>query len=234
MPRLRLATTSTSSFSSCATGTAGSHADPLLCRLERFHRRGFHHAVCDHPDTPEEIIAGTLRRSSDTAVPNELFVALADEELGREGRMSAALAGMGPNRIATECMRPPSLRCSQRGHAPRGVTPKAGCASPPPQQRRPRMCAEFVRHGSPYCASIAAFAVLIAATCSVSAQTAYDEPKIEGLLKSGWQIAGIPARSITGRPWCVPTSGSDILVQCRTGYDATREPHIEPHCYKLR
>jgi hypothetical protein len=24
------------------------------------------------------------------------------------------------------------------------------------------------------------------------------------------------------------------LVQCRTGYDATREPHIHPHCYKLR
>jgi hypothetical protein len=24
------------------------------------------------------------------------------------------------------------------------------------------------------------------------------------------------------------------LVQCRTGYDATREPHIKPHCYKLR
>jgi len=52
------------------------------------------------------------------------------------------------------------------------------------------MCAESVRHGSPYCASIAAFAVLIAATCSVSAQTADDEPTIEGLLKSGWQIAG--------------------------------------------
>jgi predicted protein tyrosine phosphatase len=57
-----------------------------------------------NPDTPEEIIAGALRRSSDTAVPNKLFVALADEELGREGRMSAALAGMGPNRIATECV----------------------------------------------------------------------------------------------------------------------------------
>ena len=57
-----------------------------------------------NPDTPEEIIAGALRRSSDTAVPNKLFVALADEELRREGRMSAALAGMGPNRIATECV----------------------------------------------------------------------------------------------------------------------------------
>jgi predicted protein tyrosine phosphatase len=57
-----------------------------------------------NPKTPEELIAGALRRSSDTAVPNRLFVALADEELGREGRMRAALTSMGPNRIAYECV----------------------------------------------------------------------------------------------------------------------------------
>ncbi len=57
-----------------------------------------------NPDTPEELIARALRRSSDTAVPNKRFVALADEELGREGRMSAALASMGLNRIASECV----------------------------------------------------------------------------------------------------------------------------------
>ena len=45
-----------------------------------------------------------LRRSSDTAVPNKLFVALADAELGREGRMTAALASMGPSRFAGECV----------------------------------------------------------------------------------------------------------------------------------
>jgi predicted protein tyrosine phosphatase len=57
-----------------------------------------------NPDTPEELIASALRRSSDTAVPNKLFVALADAELGRDGRMRAALTSMGPNRIAYECV----------------------------------------------------------------------------------------------------------------------------------
>jgi predicted protein tyrosine phosphatase len=57
-----------------------------------------------NPDTPEDVIAEALRRSSDTAVPNKLFVALADAELGRGGRMSAALAGMGTPRFAAECV----------------------------------------------------------------------------------------------------------------------------------
>jgi len=57
-----------------------------------------------NPRTPEEIIARALRRSSDTAVPNRLFVALADNALRREGRMVAALNSMGQNRIAYECI----------------------------------------------------------------------------------------------------------------------------------
>jgi predicted protein tyrosine phosphatase len=61
-------------------------------------------ALCAmNPRTPEETIARALRRSSDTAVPNRLFVALADNVLGREGRMVAALTSMGPNRPALEC-----------------------------------------------------------------------------------------------------------------------------------
>jgi hypothetical protein len=97
------------------------------------------------------------------------------------------------------------------------------------------MCAESVRHGSPYCASIAAFAVLIAATCSVSAQTADDELTIEGLLKSGWQIAGYTGAVDNWSTFVLfRHPDQTYLVQCRTGYDATREPHIKPHCYKLR
>jgi predicted protein tyrosine phosphatase len=57
-----------------------------------------------NPDTPEEVIARALRRSSDTATPNRLFVKLADDALRREGRMLAALDRMGQNRIATECI----------------------------------------------------------------------------------------------------------------------------------
>ena len=53
--------------------------------------------------TPEETIARALRRSSDTAVPNRLFVALADKVMRREGRMITALASMGESKRAYEC-----------------------------------------------------------------------------------------------------------------------------------
>ena len=49
-------------------------------------------------------IALALRRASDTAVPNRRFVSLADTFLKRDGRMLAALDGMGANRIAAECV----------------------------------------------------------------------------------------------------------------------------------
>ena len=57
-----------------------------------------------NPETPEEVIALALRRSSDTAVPNRLFVRHADIALRRQGRMLAALDGMGPHRPAIECI----------------------------------------------------------------------------------------------------------------------------------
>jgi predicted protein tyrosine phosphatase len=57
-----------------------------------------------NPRTPEEAIARALRRSSDTAIPNRRFVGLADELLGREGRMLSALGRMGKNRVAFECV----------------------------------------------------------------------------------------------------------------------------------
>jgi predicted protein tyrosine phosphatase len=57
-----------------------------------------------NPRAPEEAIARALRRSSDTAVPNRLFVAHADALLRREGRMLAALNSMGRHRPAMECV----------------------------------------------------------------------------------------------------------------------------------
>jgi predicted protein tyrosine phosphatase len=57
-----------------------------------------------NPKASEEAMARALRRSSDTAVPNRLFVALADGLLRREGRMLAALHSMGANRRAMECV----------------------------------------------------------------------------------------------------------------------------------
>ena len=47
------------------------------------------------PDRDEGEIAWGIRRSSPTAFPNPLMVALADGILGRKGRMSAAVAAIG-------------------------------------------------------------------------------------------------------------------------------------------
>lgn len=57
-----------------------------------------------NPETPEEAIALALRRSSDTAVPNRLFVRHADIALRRQGRMLAAVDAMGAHRPAIECI----------------------------------------------------------------------------------------------------------------------------------
>ncbi len=57
-----------------------------------------------NPHAPESTVARALRRASDTAVPNRLFVSLADAVLAREGRMVAALETMGPHRMAAECV----------------------------------------------------------------------------------------------------------------------------------
>jgi predicted protein tyrosine phosphatase len=55
-----------------------------------------------NPNVPEETIARALRRSSATAIPNRLFVDLADRALRRDGRMLEALRVMGPHRAAYE------------------------------------------------------------------------------------------------------------------------------------
>ena len=61
-------------------------------------------ALCAlNPHTPEELIASGLRRSSETARPNPLFIALADQVLRRDGRMIAAVNGMGQSIVADEC-----------------------------------------------------------------------------------------------------------------------------------
>lgn len=52
--------------------------------------------ACRHrPDLREAAIAAALREASPCATPNPLMVALADDLLGRVGRMVAAVAGIG-------------------------------------------------------------------------------------------------------------------------------------------
>jgi predicted protein tyrosine phosphatase len=58
---------------------------------------------CSHaPTGHERTIAEGIRRSSPFATPNALMVALADDMLGRGGRMRAAIAAIGPGTACTE------------------------------------------------------------------------------------------------------------------------------------
>lgn len=53
-----------------------------------------------NPRTDENEIARELRAASPTAFPNTRIIALADELLGRKGRMTLAVESMGRGRIA--------------------------------------------------------------------------------------------------------------------------------------
>lgn len=82
---------------------------------------------------------------------------------------------------------------------------------------------------------LAALATLLGIPADASAETAEDEPTIEALLKSGWQIAGYTGAVDNWSTFILfRHPDQPYLIQCRAGYDATREPHIKPHCYKLR
>ncbi len=76
---------------------------------------------------------------------------------------------------------------------------------------------------------------MLAITGPASAQAPNESTSIESLLTAGWQIAGY-AGATDNRSAFILFRHSDesYLVQCRAGYDATREPHIQTHCYKLR
>lgn len=60
-------------------------------------------ALCAlNPDTPELLVAHRLRQASETAAPHRLMVAVADQLLGRNGRLAAALDTIGPGSPAAE------------------------------------------------------------------------------------------------------------------------------------
>lgn len=76
--------------------------------------------------------------------------------------------------------------------------------------------------------------LIIGVTSSVTL-AADDSPSIEELLKTGWQIAGY-SQAFDNRSTFILFHNPDqsYLVQCRVGYDVTRNPSTYTLCYKLR
>ena len=85
-----------------AFGAAYGAGDTLLVHcwmgISRSPAAAFILACAAAPETPEEEIAQALRRAAPTATPNPLLISLADSHLSREGRMVAAIAGIGRGR----------------------------------------------------------------------------------------------------------------------------------------
>ena len=98
-----------------ALGRSWTGQRPLLvhCALgiSRSTAAAFALACAAEPDRLEVEIARALRAASPCATPNALMVALADRQLGRDGRMIAAIAAIGrgadyaPYRAFTLCVR---------------------------------------------------------------------------------------------------------------------------------
>jgi predicted protein tyrosine phosphatase len=73
--------------------------EPILIHcyagISRSTATAFITACAHNPNMDEEEIALTLRQASSTASPNRRFIALADAELGRGGRMTRAIEKIG-------------------------------------------------------------------------------------------------------------------------------------------
>ena len=55
-----------------------------------------------NPQVPPTLIAHRLRQASDTAAPNRLMIAFADQLLGRKGDLIGAIEQIGPGQPAAE------------------------------------------------------------------------------------------------------------------------------------
>jgi predicted protein tyrosine phosphatase len=79
---------------------------PLLVHcfagISRSTAAAFTAACAIHPERDEISIAQALRRASPTATPNSLIVSLADQVLGRDGRMVQAIETIGRGAEAYE------------------------------------------------------------------------------------------------------------------------------------
>ena len=89
-----------------AFGEAWDEAQPMLIHcwagISRSSATAFVLACARNPDTAEHDIAQRLRQASPTATPNRRIVALADDMLGRQGRMVEAATAIGTGDFAFE------------------------------------------------------------------------------------------------------------------------------------
>jgi predicted protein tyrosine phosphatase len=76
----------------------------LLRRISRSTAAAFISACALSPKSDETEIALRLRAASRTASPNPRLVALADDFLGRRGRMKAAIAKIGAGDFTEEAV----------------------------------------------------------------------------------------------------------------------------------
>jgi predicted protein tyrosine phosphatase len=88
------AATISSGCSASWRGTGSGRSSSIACRHQPIDRRAFIGLCAIAPDRDEGEIAWDPALSP-TAFPNPLMVALADGILGRNGRMSAAVAAIG-------------------------------------------------------------------------------------------------------------------------------------------
>ncbi|MDB5495718.1 MAG: hypothetical protein JWP86_3055 [Phenylobacterium sp.] len=90
-----------------AFGRTWDGADPMLIHcwagISRSTATAFVLACERSPKVEERTIALALRRAAPHASPNRRIVALADELMGREGRMVAAVEAMGDYDYALAC-----------------------------------------------------------------------------------------------------------------------------------
>jgi len=112
MQRLRLASHDIAKPTDGFTSPAAEHVEQLLAfacdwtgerpllvhcwaGVSRSTAAAFTIACAKRPDLAEIALASRLRDAAPSATPNLLIVALADVALGRQGRMSAAVAAIG-------------------------------------------------------------------------------------------------------------------------------------------
>jgi predicted protein tyrosine phosphatase len=87
---------------------AWDHSSPMIVHcfagISRSTASAFSGLCLLNPEVPEKLIARRLRLASPTATPNRLIVSIADDILGRGGRMVDAIDAIGQGQAAAECV----------------------------------------------------------------------------------------------------------------------------------